>query len=287
METALRVLGTLEGETVKRLLGKLRSLVPEDILLSLMSQLARELPSHAFCLAALIILQPSSETALGEAFRCIAELLSRVTLDAGVIELAEEVSERLSSSQLSQMNEALLACPREGGDRLDGLLLKEAYALLRERKVEAAIGLVNTIRISPRLEKEVLRFYDESGLSSGKVEILEQRLSAKLEEISQDSPSLAETFNVIHQLFNAELHSRRSEATSQSLISLKAEILDETLAKLEQQTSHALAQEARIQRLEEQAQRKEAVCQETLYGLRTKVEALTEELVNAGKKSHK
>jgi hypothetical protein len=282
METTLRVLGTVEGETVKRLLRKLRGLVPEDMLLSLMSQLVRELPSHAFCLAALIILQPRSEIALEKAFRCFAELLTHVTLDAGVINLAEEVSERLSSSQLSQLNEALLACPREGGDSLDGLRLKEAYALLREGKVEAAICLVNTMRISPRLENEVLRFFDEAGLSSGKVPILEQKLSAKLEEISRDSPSVAETLSIIHQLLNAEIHSRRSEATSQSLITLKAEVLNETLAKLEQPTSHAfIAQEARIQRLEEQTSRKEADCQETLSSLRSKVEALTEELVKA------
>jgi hypothetical protein len=282
LESALRVLGGVEGETVKKLLGKLRGLVPEEMLLSLMSQLARQLPSHALCLAALIILKPHSERALEEAFRCFAELLSQVALDAGSIDLAEEVSERLSCSQLSQINAALGARPSEGGDRLDGLRLKEAYALLREGKVEAAICLVNTLRISPRLESEVLRFFDEAGLSSGKVPILEQRLSAKLEEISRDSPSVAETLSVIHQL-NAELHSQRSEATSQSLISLKAEVLNETLAKLEQQTSHALiAQEARIQRLEEQAQRKEPECQETVSSLRAKVEALTEELLKVG-----
>jgi hypothetical protein len=84
-----------------------------------MSQLARELPSHAFCVAALIILQQSSERTLEEAFRCFAELLSQVALEDGSIDLAEEVSERLSSSQLSQMNEALGAYPREEGDRLD------------------------------------------------------------------------------------------------------------------------------------------------------------------------
>jgi hypothetical protein len=248
-----------------------------------MNQLARQLPSHAFCLAALIILQPGSERALGEAFRCFAEMLNHVTLDAGSIDLAEEVSERLSSSQLSQMNEALGACPREGGDKLDGLRLKEAYALLREGKVEAAICLVNTLSISPRLENEVLRFYDEAGLSSGKVPILEQKLSLKLKEISRDSPSVAETLSVIHQLLSAEFNSRKSEATSQSLISLKAEVLNETLAKLGQPTSHALAQDARIQRLEEQAQRKEADCQKTLSSLRAKVEALTKKLVRAGK----
>jgi hypothetical protein len=63
------------------------------------------------------------------------------------------------------------------------------------------------------------------------------------------------------------------------LISLKAEILNETLAKLGQPTSHAFALEARIQRLEEQAQRNEADCQETFSSLRAKVEALTEELL--------
>jgi hypothetical protein len=147
------------------------------------------------------------------------------------------------------MNSALGAYPREGGDRLDGLRLKEAYALLREGKVEAAIRLVNTFSISPRLEIEVLRFVDETGLSSGKVPILEQRLSAKLEEISRDSPSVAENLSIIHQLLNAELHSRKLEATSQSLISLKAEVLNKTLAKLGQPTSHSLAQDARIQRL--------------------------------------
>jgi hypothetical protein len=115
------------------------------------------------------------------------------------------------------------------------------------------------------------------------VPILEQRLSAKLEEISRDSPSVAGTLSVIHQQFYAELNSRKSEATSQNLTSLKAEILNETLAKLEQPTSHALiAQEARIQRLKEQAQRKEAECQETLSSLRSKELALTEELVKAG-----
>jgi hypothetical protein len=279
METALRVLGTVEGETVKQLLGKLRGLVPEEMLLSLMSQLARELPSHAFCLAALIILQPRSEIALEKAFRCFAELMSQFALDVRAIDLAGDVSERLSSTQLSQMNEALGACQMERGDSQNGLRLKEAYALLREGKVEAAICLVNTLRISPRLENEVLRFFDEAGLSSGKVPILEQRLSAKLEEISRDSPSVSTTLSVVHQLLNAELHSRKS---SQNLISLKEQILNETWAKLGQPTSHAFAREAHFQMLEEQAQRKEADCQETLSSLRTKAEALTEELIKAG-----
>jgi hypothetical protein len=68
------------------------------------------------------------------------------------------------TEQLStQMNAALGTRPSEGGVRLDELRLKEAYALLREGEVEATLCLVNTLHISPRLEKEALRFYDEAG----------------------------------------------------------------------------------------------------------------------------
>jgi hypothetical protein len=286
LEPALRVISLVEGETVRKLTGKMWSLVPEQMLFGLMDQTARELPSHALYLSALIILETRSERAFEEAFKCFTELLSQAALCPEAIDLAEEVSERLISTQLRQMNAALGACPREAGDRLEGLILKEAYALLREGEVEPAISLVSTLRISPRLENEVLRFYDEAGRSSGKVPILEQRLSAKLEEISRDSPSVAETLSAVHQLLNAELHSLRSEATSQSLITLKAVVLNETLAKLEQSTSHTLiAQEERIQRLEEQAQRKEAESQEAVSSLRAKVEALTEEFVKAEQKA--
>jgi hypothetical protein len=280
LESALRVLGAVERETLRKLTGKLRSLVPEEMLFGLMSQLA---PSHALCLAALIIQEPRSEKALEEAFRCFAELLSQVALDAEAIDLVEEVSERLNSSQQNQINPTLEANSSEGGRRLDGLRLKEAYALLREAEFDAAVCLVNTLRISPRLEKEVLRFYDEAGLSGGKVLILEQRLSAKLVEISRDSPSLAEALSILHQLHKAELQSHKPEDVDQCLISQKAEDLNETVAKLGQQTSYALiAQDARILRLEEQTQREEADDQETLTGLRAEVEALTEELVKAG-----
>jgi hypothetical protein len=160
--------------------------------------------------------------------------------------LAEEVSEKLNSSQLRQMNAALGTCQREDGGRQGGLRLQEAYALLREGEVEEAIYLVKSLRISPRLEKKVLKFYDEAGQSSGKVPILEQRLSAKLEEISRDSPSLAETLSILHHLLKAELHSHKPETADQSLISITAG--HESLAKLGQQTSTALiAQDARIQ----------------------------------------
>jgi hypothetical protein len=230
MENAFRVLGAVEGRTARKLIGKLKGLVPEEMLISLMNQLARELPSHALCLAALIIIEPNSERTFEKAFRCFTELLRQAALGTESIDFAEEVSKRLNSSQLSQMNAALRACPRDGEDRLDGLRLKEAYALLREGEVDAAICLVNTLQLSPRLELEVLRFYDEAGLSSVKVPILEQRLSAKLEEISRDSPSLAETLSILSQLLKADQESLTSlraqvQSNDQALNSLSGEVL--------------------------------------------------------------
>jgi hypothetical protein len=70
----------------------------------------------------------------------------------------------------------------------------------------------------------VLRFYDQSGLSSGKVPIIEQRLSAKLEKISRDSPSLATTLSILHQQLKAELQSIKFKVAVKSLISLEARL---------------------------------------------------------------
>jgi hypothetical protein len=72
-----------------------------------------ELPPLALCLAKLFMLEPLSERAFEEAFRGFTELLSKAALSAGAIDLAEQVSERLSSTQLSQINQALKAQPRE------------------------------------------------------------------------------------------------------------------------------------------------------------------------------
>jgi hypothetical protein len=273
LENALRVLGAVEGETARRLTGKLRSLVPEEMLIGLMDQLVRELPSNALFLAALIILEPLSERAFEEAFRCFIELLSLAALDAGAFNLAEEVSERLNSSQLSQVNAALGASQREGGDRLNELRLKEAYALLSEGDVEAAICLVNTLQLSPRLEKEVLRFFDETGLSSRKVPILEQRLSAKLEEISRDSSSLADALRILHQLYKAELQSHKPEAVDQSFISLKTE-----LRALHEKAAKSGEEAKRFESFIGQSQKAEAATQQALSSLRGEVLRLNREL---------
>jgi hypothetical protein len=80
LEPALRVLGLVEGETVRKLTGKMWSLVPEEQLFGLMNQTARERPSHALYLSALIILETRSERAFEEAFKCFTEQLSQAAL---------------------------------------------------------------------------------------------------------------------------------------------------------------------------------------------------------------
>jgi hypothetical protein len=261
LESVLKVLGAVEKKTARKLLEKLRDLVPEEIL-DLMNQLAKELHSHALCLAALIILEPPSERAFEEAFSCFTELLS-IVAHTEAIDLAEEVSERLSNSQLNKMNAVLGACSRVGGDRLDGLRLKEAYALLRDEQVDKAICLVDTLDISPRLEEELLRFYDKAGLSSRNVPILEQKFYAKLEEIKRDNPSLAETLCILHQLIKAELQSHKPEAVDDSLRSLRSELRD-----LHKQVAES-REEAK--RFIKQSQRAESANQQDLNDLKNEV----------------
>jgi hypothetical protein len=99
LESVLKVLGAVEGEGVKELTERLRDLVSEEYLLALMNLTARHLPYQALCLAKLVMLHPLSERAFEEAFSCFAEQLSQVSLSPGVVELAEEVSGRLDSSQ--------------------------------------------------------------------------------------------------------------------------------------------------------------------------------------------
>jgi hypothetical protein len=75
------------------------------------------------------------------------------------------------------------------------------------------------------------------------------------------------------------LQSHKPEAEDQCLISLRAKVeaLTEVLVKGQGASQNQIAQDLRIQRLEEQA----ADCQETLSSLKANAKALTEELVKA------
>jgi hypothetical protein len=189
MQTLLRVLGAVGEETMTKLSDKLRRLVGEEDLITLMRRSTEEVPTLALCLAKLFMLEPLSERAFEEAFRCFTELLSQAALSAGAIDLAEQVSERLNSTQLGQMNQALKTHPREEEVelRLERLRLKEAYLRLREGDTETAVRLVYTLQNTLHLEREVLEFYEEAGMNCGKVSVLKLKLSTALELVGRET----------------------------------------------------------------------------------------------------
>jgi hypothetical protein len=258
LESVLMVLGTVEGKGVKNLTEKLSDLVSGEYLLSLMNQTARPLPYQTLCLARLVILHPLSERAFEEAFSCFTEQLSQVSLSPGVVELAEEVSERLSSSKLGQLNSVLERQPRDKAveDKLDRLRLKEAYQLLREGDTKAAVSLVSSLHSSQHLEEEVLKFYEEAGWVRGKVKMLKHKLSTSVEALSQESPSVAATIRILSQLLDTELLSLRSE-TQEFFAKFRAEgeVVNEALAKAGSDAKQVeAAQHLQVPRLEKQFQ---------------------------------
>jgi hypothetical protein len=159
------------------------------------------------------------------------------------------------------MNAVLGACSRVGGDRLDGLRLKEAYALLRDEQVDRAICLVDTLHISPRLEEELLRFYDKAGLSSRNVPILEQNLNAKLEEMKYINPANTDAFRVFLQLLEARFQSHTPEAATQ--LRHAVDSIRDDYTQLSSQCM--LARSAQDQRLDEQSERAEVNQQDISY----------------------
>jgi hypothetical protein len=283
MQTVFRVLGAVQGEALHKLIEQLSHLVPEEALIVLMNRAAGDLPSLVLCLARLLMLKPFSGRAFEEAFKC---LLSQAAFNAKAIDLSEEISGKLSSSQLGQINQALRAQPREWEiERLDGLRLKEAFLQLKQRNAETAVNLVRALRITPNLEAEALRFYDEAGISSGKVTVLRQRLSAALEAIGRESPPISETLNTLQQLFYAEIETLRSEAaTQQALISLKEEVeaISRDLAKTGQQLKQAqTTQDTQLKGVQDQSHRVEGTTQLVLSSLRGEVLTLQRELGEA------
>jgi hypothetical protein len=284
LQTFLSVLGAGEEETMAKLSDKLRHLVGEEDLITLMHCSTAELPTLALCLTKLSMLEPLSERAFEEAFRCFTELLSQAALSAGTIDLAEQVSERLNSTQLSQMNQALETQPREEEVelRLKRLRLKEAYPRLREGDTETAVRLINTLP----LDREVLEFYEEAGMDCGKVSVLKLKLSTALELVGRESPSLAAVLDTFQQLFYAELQALSSEAASkQNLNTLRGIVgtLHEDNVQVPNQCKRAQSgQEAVLQVIQEEHQRSEAATHRGLSSCKASIEALTEELVKTG-----
>jgi hypothetical protein len=164
--------------------------------------------------------------------------------------MAEEVSERLSSSQLGQLNSVLERQPRDKAveNKLGLLRLKEAYLLLREGDAKAAVSLVSTLHNSQLLEEEVLKFYEEAGWGRRKASMLKHKLSTSVETLCQESPSVAATIRILSQLFDTELLSLKVE-TQEFFAKLMAEggVLHEAVSKAGSKSA------TRIKRLDEQS----------------------------------
>jgi hypothetical protein len=178
------------------------------------------------------------------------------------------------------MSSALGAHPREREveDKLEALKLKEAYLRLREGDRKTAVSLVSTLHISPRLEEEVLKFYEEAGMPSAKLTCLKHKLSASLEALRHASPSVAATISIVYQLFDTQLLTLRTEtATQESVASLKAEV-DEVHWIV---TNPGDGAASRLKRLEEQLERRDLACQKSLISLKGELETLKRELTEA------
>jgi hypothetical protein len=203
LPSVLRLLGGVKEATMQSLVVKLRDLASEEYLVHLLSRIAADLPDQSLCVAKVLLLDPLTERGFVEAFRVFIELLSQGLLSVGVIGLAEEVSERLSSSQIGHLNSALSTLAKEQGveSRLDEMRLKEAYLRLREGDAETAEALVRTLMSNPLLEAEVKNFYEWAGLAKlpkfgHDKEAQDATESNEAEDIEstslQDQPELAE-----------------------------------------------------------------------------------------------
>jgi hypothetical protein len=250
VETVLRVIKATDQQFLTKLTWKLKDLVSDEYLFTLLNRLTEQ--SKAVCLARALLIEPRSD--FEEAFTCFTGMLSQVSLSVEAIELAEEVSGRLSCSQLSRMNLALRAYPRqeEVATRLDRLRLKEAYIRLEEGDADTARAIVSSLY---SLEEEVLEFCEEAGWHTDKLLILKHKLSTSLEVLSQESPYIAAALQTIQQLFYVELQVARAadQVTLRSEVAAlnesKARRVEESARAKEQQRS--LSSEYKLQRLEE------------------------------------
>jgi hypothetical protein len=280
IEIVLKVLGAVEGEGVKDLTGKLRDLVPVEYLLSLMNHTIRQLPYQTLYLATLVMQNTIAVSTFEEAFGCFTEQLSLTYLSTAVVELAEEVSGKLSSSELGLVNSVLMRQSREEGveNNLYALRLKEAYLRLREGDVETAVSLVNSLQGIPHLEEEVLKFYGEAACGRGRISILKHKLNTSLEAVSQESPAVATTIRIVYQLFDAEISSLRTETIPQeSFASLTAEVG----AMHEAVKSTGSEAASMVQRLKEQSEKRELANKESLMSLKRQMDTLKRDLTEA------
>jgi hypothetical protein len=136
-EIIRRVLSAVQEQSIQQLTFKLRTLLPEQRLISLIQQTTERLPKFALSLTRLSILEPKNNRAFCDAIMCLSEMLGQPATCERALEVLEEVSEKLNSQHFDWMTQALKDQPVEIRQRLELLKLRTENKTLASRLAEA------------------------------------------------------------------------------------------------------------------------------------------------------
>jgi hypothetical protein len=239
-EMVTRVLSELKDESMLRLAGKLGEFCTVEHIVNVIEKIEENLPCQALCLVRLLMQKQIGAKAFEEGFKCFISMLSKADLGDRAFSLAEDVSENLSSSQLTWMITALgeQATGGDQGLRLDRLKL--GAVLLRQR--------------------------ERADLNSGHIPDLNLKLITALEVLSRENFSLDEMLDALWSLFSTEFAARNSKSQLQiNALNSDVTALREALAQ-----TKILSEQAQAE-LVAKHQESEAASKQTISRLRAEV----------------
>lgn len=240
-EMVSRVLSELKDESMHRLAGKLGDFCSVEHIVNVIEKIEETLPCQALCLVRLLMQKQIGAKAFEEGFRCFISMLSKADLGDKALSLAEDVSENLSSSQLTWMITAL-GEQATGGDQrlLDRLKLRAALLKQRER----------------------------ADLNSGHIPDLDLKLITALEVLSRENFTLDEMLDALWSLFSTEFAARNSKAQlAINALNSDFKALREAFAQTKILTEQALAEQVA------KHQESEAASKQTIRRLRAEVKS--------------
>jgi hypothetical protein len=204
-ETVFRVFEKVES--MQRLTQKLRDLVPKQHLLRLLQVLSGAQPfqDQAITLASELLQDRQDTGVFDEAFNSFIDMImTTASLSTRAVEVAEEISNRLSCPQLKRLHFALksaVAPDNEIAERIEQLWIKEARFRLNRGDEGTARDLVTDL--SPVMKTQAVELWGRAGRSKDK--ILEELFISSMEKLSQEHPATAAPLGYLHQLLYAEI----------------------------------------------------------------------------------
>jgi hypothetical protein len=136
-EVIWSVLSAVQEQSIQKLALKLRNILPQKRLVSMIQHAAERQASLALYLIRLNLVKPIGEGVTQENIMCITEVLRKTALREKAFELVEEVYGNLSTNQLDYLIQALKAEPVEVRQRLELMKLKAVNRALTTRLAEA------------------------------------------------------------------------------------------------------------------------------------------------------